>query len=100
MAVVVLQWNGRPCISQGEKKKRHPKFGWFVLVQVHFLDGAQPVDTEVSRGKFQKAKAITGAQAEVWRRVDQLVTTCQMEPDRARQQAMAEHTKGILFVDR
>lgn len=99
---MVLQWNGRPCVSRGEKKKRHPKFGWFVLVQVHFLDGQQPADTEVSRGKFKAAKAITGGQADVWRRVDQLVTTESMEPGRARQQAMAELTKGILamMVDR
>lgn len=91
----VMLWQGRPCIAVSEKKKRHPKFGWFVLVDVRFLDGLQPATAEVSRGKFDKAKQIRGPQGEVWRRVDGLVREG-MDPARARQQAMAELTKGVL----
>lgn len=91
----VLSYGDRPCIQVGQTKKRHPKFGWFFIVQIRYLDGKQPATADVTRGKFQKAKAIKGPQAEVWHRVDELVQQG-MEPERASVQAMAELAKGIL----
>ena len=97
--VPVFDWGGRPCVQTGQKRKRHPKFGWFVQVQVRFLDGKQPATFETTRGKFQAAKAIRGPQAEIWRRVDQLVSEG-LDPKRASYQAMAEHSKGVLLAGR
>lgn len=94
---VVFRYGDRPCIQVGAAtKKRHPKFGWFFVVQVRYLDGKQPAAEQVSRGKFLKAKVIKGPQAEVWIRVDALVNEG-MEPDRAVTQATAEMAKGVLI---
>lgn len=95
--VPVFDWGGRPCVQAGQKKKRHPKFGWFVLIQVRFLDGKLPAAAETTRGKFKAAKVVRGPQADIWRRVDQLIAQG-MEPTRASHQAMAEHSKGVLMA--
>lgn len=93
----VFSYGGRPCLQVGDaQKKRHPKFGCYFVVQVRYLDGKQPAAEPVSRGKFEKAKAIRGPQAEVWIRADQLVREG-MDADRAVAQATAELTKGILI---
>jgi hypothetical protein len=103
--IAVFVWGGRPCVQAGQQKKRMPRWGkaapgegprFFTEVTIRFLDGRVPMAEKTTAGKWKAAKPIRGVQADLWRRVDHLITVDKMEPSRARNQATAEAGKGMI----
>lgn len=93
----LLNFNGRPCeIERNERvKARNPRWGFNDYSIVRYLDGLDPKTEKVAAGKIRKAKPIRETESIFWRRADELITGG-MEVQRAKDQARAELTKGLL----
>lgn len=94
----LLNFNGRPCQIVGGTRVRaaNPKWGWVQKVSIRFLDGEYPSTEQVPIGQLRtKAKAIRTSEAIYWRRVDALIQLG-MDVQRAKDQARAELSKGLL----
>lgn len=100
-APAIFQWKTRPCIVTGERVQERPKIGGkfrgtYVALLVRFLDGNDPPLGQFGKVTWGKqAKLLKGAQALVWRRVDELRQDGLTAAD-AKRQAMAELAKGVL----
>lgn len=93
----LLNYNGRPCEIErsGRRRAKNPKWGHVHFSIVRYLDGGLPARDEVTAGKLKLAKPIRETETIYWRRVDDLVRAG-MAPERAKEQARAELSKGIL----
>jgi len=99
----LLALNGRPCIITGGFKRRpsNPKWKkWNSYTSVRYLDGQLPATDDVPAGKLKATgKPMRRAEVLIWNRVAEL-TAAGMEAQRAKEQATAELSKGILVEER
>lgn len=89
----VFTFGQRPCIVLGEavKQRKVRKFGSYTVVRVRFIDGLEPRQGLIARGKWgQQGHVLKGPQADFWRRVDDLVEHDGFTAEDARTKAMAE----------
>ncbi len=81
---------GRPCMVVGEawQQRVNPKWGSFKVVRVRFIDGNEPRLGMVGRRQFERCHVLKGAQADYWRKVDDLIEHDGTKPEDARRMAL------------
>jgi hypothetical protein len=93
----LLNYNGRPCeiVTTGRRRAKNPRWRPVTFSVIRYLDGRVPTTEEVTSGQLAKAQRLRETESIYWLRVDTLRRDG-MDIARARDQARAELTKGIL----